>query len=112
MKTQIHNLADTGPPKFRDQKWHEVFDREAVSSNPMFATPINDERHPFTTYLGREALWSRLHTLSQVSLLTGSDKEAFISKFEANLADGDGDWNEEGEVAVHGSVYYAWTQRL
>lgn len=78
----------------------------------MFTTPIGTSKQPFKLWLQPEAIWSRVNTLSQVAILEGKDREEFVAKFNKLMTDGDVERNEKGEVAVHGSVYYAWSERL
>lgn len=110
IKQQIHLLPNMGPNRFRDAKWQEIFDKQGAS--PKFSTPIETAKVPFTLWLTPEALWDRVNTLSQVSILEGADREAFVAKFNKAVKEGDGEWNDKGEIAFHGHTFYAWTSRL
>lgn len=108
LKQLILDLPLSGPLRFREDKWSQVFDQ----GQKFFSVPIESQKVQHTTWLTREALWSRVNTLSQVSILEGGDKEAFIKKFNEFL-DGEGTiWNDKKEIAVHVNVFYAWTRRL
>lgn len=112
MKELIHSLPPGGPPRFRDDKWWEVFDRQSRAARHFFSTPVGEERLPFTVWLTKERLWDRINTLSHVAVLEGADRAAFVARFEQILKDGDGDWNDKGEVEFHGATTFAWTTRL
>lgn len=101
-----------GPSRFRDEKWSGVFEQQAKNASPMFSTPIQTVSVPFTLWLTPEALWDRVNTLSQVSILQGADREAFVAKFNKAIKEEDGEWNDKGEIAFHGHTFYAWTSRL
>lgn len=112
LNQQILDLPRFGPDRFRDDKWRQVYDRQATTQSPMFATPIGTAQQPFKLWLKPDAIWSRVNTLSQVAILKGTARERFIAKFNKLMSDGDCERNDKGEVAVHGCVYYAWTSRL
>ncbi|PNY24651.1 methyltransferase-like [Tolypocladium capitatum] len=112
MKELILSLPPGGPPRFRDDKWREVFDRQSRAAKPLFSTPAGEERLPFTVRLSKERLWDRINTLSQVAVLEGTDRAAFVARFEQILKDGDGNWNGKGEVEFHGTTSSTWTTRL
>lgn len=110
LKQQLNNLHAMGPGRFRDNLWYKVFDQPGAQA--LFTTPLATNRLPFSSNLTREVLWSRINTLSQVSVLEGTTREAFVQKFNQNLDNGEGEWNDHDEVAVHGWVYYTWTTKL
>ncbi|KAJ3486890.1 hypothetical protein NLG97_g6525 [Lecanicillium saksenae] len=112
IKQQILQLPDMGPTRFRDEKWPLVFEQQAKNASPMFSTPIETASVPFTLWLKPDALWDRINTLSQVSILEGADRDAFVTGFNKAVKEGDGDWNDKGEISFHGHTFYAWTSRL
>lgn len=104
----ILSLEPTGPPRFRENKWWNIFNE----GQPYFSTPIGTRRIQRTVWLSREALHSRLNTLSHVYILGAVDKAAFFKKVDEAL-DGEGtEFNEKKEIAVHTSVFYAWAKKL
>lgn len=109
-------LPADGPPRFRDDKWREVFERQAAERDEekrLVSTPIAEERLPFAVWRTRELLWDRVNTLSQVYMLErGGPREAFRARFDEILDGADGSWNDEGEIEFHGTTVYAWTTRL
>ncbi|PHH86284.1 hypothetical protein CDD83_10465 [Cordyceps sp. RAO-2017] len=112
LKQLVLELAPDGPPRFRDDKWWQVFERQSRADKPLFSTPIGQEKVAFEVWLSKERLWDRIDTLSQVATLQGASKEAFKARFEQILREGDGTWNEAGEIRFHGATVYAWTTRL
>lgn len=112
LNKQIVELDKFGPDRFRDDKWWQVFDRQGASPSPMFATPIGREKEPFKLWLTSETIWCRVNTLSQVAILEGDARKEFVAKFDKLMMDGDCERNDNGEVALHGAVHYAWAERL
>lgn len=112
IKQQILQLPDMGPNRFRDNKWPLVFEQQAKNAAPMFSTPIETTSVPFTLWLKPDALWDRVNTLSQISILAGAERDAFVAKFNKAVKEGDGEWNDQGEIAFHGHTFYSWTSRL
>lgn len=90
----------------------KIFDEQESFSEKLFAAPISTERKPFAHSLTRDALWKRLNTLSQIYILEGPAKQAFIANFDAYLNKDKEAWNASNEIEVHGNVFCAWTQRL
>lgn len=112
LKELVLGLDAAGPPRFRDDQWWHVFDRQSHVASPIFSTPIGQEKLPFKQWLSKGGLWDRVNTLSQVFTLQGESKEAFKARFAEILRDGDGRWNAKGEIEFHGVTVYAWTTRL
>lgn len=83
---------DDERPRFRHERWRQVFDRQTKSTpifttkaaNPLFSLPIGEEQIPFTVSLSKEDLWKRWRTLSQIAILDGDDLEVTISVRSAN----------------------------
>lgn len=73
---------------------------------------MGEDRVPWTVWLDDEALWRRMTTLSQVVLLTDAERGEFRKKLEEILAGEGVERNDEGEIAVHGFTYLAWTDRM
>lgn len=124
----VHSLAGDGQTRFRDMQWKEVLDSQMPANTlktvakfvvpgagddaPLFSVPIGEDTEPFTVWLGEEALWKRLCTLSQIAILEGAALEAFRARFAEILRNESVERNERGEVAVHGKTYFAWTSRV
>lgn len=79
---------------------------------PLFSDPISTDRVSFAVWLTLDGLWDRVNTLSWIAVLEGNDRKVYREKFERIVKEGDGKWNEKGEVEVHGCTFYAWTTRL
>ncbi|KAI0135124.1 S-adenosyl-L-methionine-dependent methyltransferase [Daldinia grandis] len=115
---------DDGLPRFRHQKWKEVFDQQ-LPSNPLqvikdtftdqlprFSLPLGEDSIKWTVWLSEEALASRLNTLSQIAVLKDDKREAWAKFFKETIQGDDVERNEKGEIAVHGVTFFAWTDRL
>lgn len=77
---EITWLFDDNHPRFRNEQWREVFDKQLSTTpftiqaaDPMFSLPIGEDSVGFTIWLGREAIWERYHTLSQIAVLKGEE---------------------------------------
>ncbi|KAI9171365.1 methyltransferase [Paramyrothecium foliicola] len=115
LNSLVHSMPTDGAPRFRQFVWADVFKQQAMDK-PLFTAPLEDESVSWTVKLGREALWDRFNTLSQVAVLQGEDRKAFRAQYDAILdegeGEGEGDWTEAGEIVVHGITYFAWTTKL
>jgi hypothetical protein len=111
LKQLILGLAPDGTDRFRDNKWRGVFERQARDPEALFATPLAEERTPFTAWRSGELLWERVQTLSQVAVLGPVERDAFRARFDEILSRGDQVW-KGGEVEFHGFTTYGWTRRL
>ncbi|TQS33394.1 hypothetical protein Golomagni_06263 [Golovinomyces magnicellulatus] len=108
VKEMILSLDPTGPPRFRENKWWKIFNE----GQKYFSIPIGTQRTQATVWLSREALHSRLNTLSHIFILDEARKADFFKKVDEAL-DGEGtEWNDKKEIAVHTSCFYAWTKKL
>ncbi|KAI1775633.1 S-adenosyl-L-methionine-dependent methyltransferase [Hypoxylon cercidicola] len=115
---------DDGLPRFRHQKWKEVFDQQLptnpvqaikdtfTNSLPRFSLPLGEGNTKWTVWLSEEALASRLNTLSQIAVLKGDEREAFVKLFKEIVQGDNVERNEKGEIAVHGQTFFFWTDRL
>ncbi|RWA12296.1 hypothetical protein EKO27_g2808 [Xylaria grammica] len=115
---------DDGLPRFRHQKWQEVFEQQppgnpvqAIRNTfadhlPRFSLPLGENNVKWAMWLSEEALWARINTLSQIAVLKGEEREAAIKTFKDTLQSDDVERNEKGEIVVHGVTYFAWTDRL
>lgn len=79
MKTIMWSFDDL-QPRFRHEKWHDVFDKQLSttpfsiqSADPLFSLPLGEQSEKFTSWLSPEAVWDRLHSLSQISVLEGEE---------------------------------------
>lgn len=76
---------DDGKPRFRHERWRNVFDEQirsgplsiTLTANPLFALPLGEHRHRWTVWLTREAIWNRFRTQSQIAVLP--DEESRVS---------------------------------
>ncbi|QUC18709.1 uncharacterized protein UV8b_02950 [Ustilaginoidea virens] len=102
VKQLVLALPPDGIDRFRDDKWWQVFERQASASEPYFAAPIGRETVSFTAWRTKELLWDRINTLSQVAVLRGHEKDMFKARFDEIFENGDQVWNDEGEVEFHG----------
>ncbi|KZZ94735.1 Methyltransferase type 11 [Moelleriella libera RCEF 2490] len=112
LKRIILPLKPDGTPRFRDDKWWEVFERQSRAAEAYFSTPIGQEKVPFAVWRTKDLLWDRVNTLSQVAILSKEDKAEFKAKFDDILKGNDQVWNDKGEVEFHGYLVYGWTTRL
>ena len=113
LNERIFTLPHFGPPRFRHYEWPQVFDRQAASAKPLFSTPIGQEKFPWTVWLEKEALWKRVNTLSHVFALEGEEAKAeFRRALDEDVVEGNGEFNEKGEVGVHGVTLLAWSKKL
>lgn len=106
------------------QRWKDIFDKQLPSNPfevvkntitdhlPRFSLPLGEGKVKWTVWLSKDALWSRLQTLSHIAVLKGDELENAKKVVEDALKEDDVERNEKGEVAVHGVTYYAWTDRL
>ncbi|KAI1336869.1 S-adenosyl-L-methionine-dependent methyltransferase [Xylariaceae sp. FL0016] len=114
---------DDGIPRFRHQKWKEVFEHapatpfQAVKDTftdhlPRFSLPLGEDTTKWTVWLTQDALWSRFATMSQIAVLKGQEREDAEKLFNETMNGADVEKNEKGEIAVHGVTYFVWTDRL
>jgi hypothetical protein len=103
----VLDAATDGQPRFRDQVWKDVFDHQS-----LFSVPIEQDQTRWAIRLSLETMWDRLHTLSHVAILGAEDKKEFRAKVEQIAKGGDGDWNDRGEIELHGLTVFYWTQRI
>ncbi|KAF2199651.1 S-adenosyl-L-methionine-dependent methyltransferase, partial [Delitschia confertaspora ATCC 74209] len=120
----IWSIAMDGLPRFRNEQWQGVFERQQKSNPlqiirdtfggdlPRFSLPLGEERIEWTVWLSEEALWGRINTLSQVAVLQGEQKEAGYRLFKETLQAEDVQRNEKGEIALHGWTFLAWTDKI
>lgn len=110
---------DDGAPRFRNEKWRQVFDDQNAGNplslhfaNPLFGLPLGEGSVDFETSLSKEALWSRMRTLSQFAILEGKELERVRKTFFDSL-DSDGTQIDEGGlVAIHGHTVFFWTSKI
>ena len=70
-------------PRFRHEKWREVFD-EQVKSGPMalltagdqlFSLPLAEHEERYEIWLPKEKVWERYNTMSHIAILEGEERE-------------------------------------
>ncbi|KAI0409631.1 methyltransferase [Xylaria palmicola] len=115
---------DDGLPRFRHQKWKEVFEDQpptnpiqAITNGladrlPRFSLPLGQSSVKWAMWLSEEALWARINTLSQIAVLKGEERDTAVKTFNDILRGDDVEKNSKGDIAVHGVTYYAWTDRI
>ena len=82
LKDIIWSTDDTDP-RFRNEKWHQVFDDQLKispmtiqSADPLFSLPIGRHTEEWTVWLPcKEAVWERFHTISHIANLKGNHLE-------------------------------------
>ncbi|KAK8088256.1 methyltransferase [Apiospora hydei] len=106
------------------KKWKDVFQQQLpgnplqaladtlTNQLPRFSLPIGEKTSKWTVWLTEDALWSRLSTLSQIAVLKGEEKEAAVKVFKEAMQSDDVERNGDGEIALHGVTYFAWTDRI
>jgi hypothetical protein len=103
-KQVFENQQDTTPL----QTLKHNFSRQM----PTFSLPIGEEDVKWTVWLTDEAIWSRYTTLSQIANLKEDRKEEVRKQVFEALKEAGVERNAQGEVAVHGVTYLAWTSRI
>ncbi|KAI1457441.1 S-adenosyl-L-methionine-dependent methyltransferase [Annulohypoxylon moriforme] len=115
---------DDGLPRFRHQKWKDVFDQQIpttplqvlkdtfTDSLPKFSLPRGEDSVKWTVWLSEQELSLRLNTLSQIAVLKGDEREAWDKLFKEVIEGDDVERNEKGQIAVHGITFFMWTDRL
>jgi hypothetical protein len=66
----------------------------------------------WSVWLTRDGLWDRINTLNWNAIREGEARREFEEKFDEILKNGDGNWNDKGEVEVHACTFFAWAERL
>lgn len=104
---------DDSSPRFRHEKWRQVFEDQSTSGqSPLFSVPLNEAALEFTSWLSKEDLWGRLRTLSQLAILEGEELQKVRGTFEESLKRPGTEVDEAGRVAVHGRTVLYWTQKV
>ncbi|GAB7345307.1 hypothetical protein MBLNU457_3664t2 [Dothideomycetes sp. NU457] len=111
---------DDEQPRFRHQKWKQVFDQQTASgplalitsSEPLFSLPIAVHEDSWTVWLPEDKVWDRLSTLSQIAILEGEERERVHKIFVGSIASEDTERNEQGDLAIHGGTVAAWTSKI
>ncbi|KAK4192627.1 putative methyltransferase [Podospora australis] len=104
----IRSIPSDGQPRFRDGVW-----RTALESHDhgQFSLPFGEKGFKWTVWLSEDALWSRINTLSQVSVLEGKAREAAMEVFQEALQTDDVE-KDEGKIALHGVTYFVWSHKV
>ena len=105
-------------------EWKQIFEKQQDSTPlqtlkntfthhlPTFSLPLGEDITKWTVYLTEEGVWFRYSTLSQIANLDATRKEEVRKRLFDALRGNDVERNEEGEIAVHGVTYMAWTSRV
>lgn len=120
----IITFLDDGEPRFRHQRWMDVFKAQqdtaplqtlvdtSTHRPPQFSLPLGEETVKWTVWLTEEGVWERYLTLSQIAVLVATERENVRRQVFEALKGDDVERNESGEVALHGVTYFAWTSRV
>ncbi|GAB7349518.1 hypothetical protein MBLNU459_g0223t2 [Dothideomycetes sp. NU459] len=119
----LHDIIwslDDNAPRFRHEKWRQVFDEQlesnplsiATSAEPLFSLPLGEHIERWEIWLTKEAVWDRFNTLSHVAMLEGEEKQRIHKIFTDAINGKDVETNDKGEVAVHGMTISAWTTKI
>lgn len=123
LKDIIISIED-GHSRFRHMTWKEVFEahqdatplqtlKDTFNQNlPKFSLPLGEENVKWVHWLSEEGIWSRFSTLSQIANLKEDQRENVQNVVMEALRGDDVDRNSNGEVALHGITYLAWTSRV
>jgi hypothetical protein len=72
-------------PRFRNQQWQKVFEDQLESTpatiqaaDPLFSLPLGKESVEWSTWLTKEGVWDRFHTISHVAVLEGEELEVSV----------------------------------
>ncbi|KAI1612300.1 S-adenosyl-L-methionine-dependent methyltransferase [Exophiala viscosa] len=110
---------DDNQPRFRHEKWREVFDEQNRSNpltlhfaDPLFGLPVGERSVDFETWLSKDDVWARLRTLSQIAVLEGDELEKVKKMFFDSVNSPDTETDEHGRVAVHGRTVFFWTSKI
>lgn len=78
---------DDNEPRFRHEKWRQVFD-DQIKSTPLslikandqyWSLPLGEHQEEYQVWLSKEQVWERYNTLSQISSLEGDAREVCIA---------------------------------
>lgn len=103
---------DDHSPRFRHEKWRKVFEDQLESSTPFFKVPLAEDSVDFETWLSKDAVWSRLRTLSQLAILEGEGLERVRKTFFDSVNSAETRTDESGRIAVHGRTVFLWTSKV
>lgn len=110
---------DDDQPRFRHQKWKNIFDEQAASNpltlhlaDPLFSLPIGETSLEYETPLWKDDVWKRLRTLSQLAILEGRELEQVKKTFSDAIDGPDTVSDDTGRVVLHGRTWLAWTSRI
>ncbi|EXJ96068.1 hypothetical protein A1O1_01194 [Capronia coronata CBS 617.96] len=102
---------DDNSPRFRHEKWRQVFDDQAESTT-LFRMPLAEDSVNFETCLQKDAVWSRLRTLSQLAVLEGEALEEVRKQFFESVNSANTETDESGRIVVHGRTVFFWTSKV
>ncbi len=79
---------DDDQPRFRHEKWRQVFD-EQVKATPLsllvasddeqlFSLPLAEHVERFEVVLSKEQIWQRFNTLSHIAILEGEEQKVSL----------------------------------
>ncbi|KAI4169130.1 MAG: hypothetical protein LQ343_005924 [Gyalolechia ehrenbergii] len=110
---------DDQHPRFRHEQWRQVFDRQLSSNpftiqaaDPLFSLPLGEKSVEFVYWLHPEAIWDRFRSLSQIAVLEGGELSSVKDKIFAAMNASSVEKNGNGDLPLHGRVFYAWTSAI
>ena len=110
---------DDNMPRFRHEKWRKVFDDQnqdslfsLTTSETLFGLPLGEDVVKFETWLPKDDIWKRIHTLSQIAVLEGEDLEQVKKTFWSAIDAEETVVDDKGRVAVHGQTFIVWTSKI
>ncbi|KAI5838981.1 S-adenosyl-L-methionine-dependent methyltransferase [Morchella snyderi] len=93
-------------PRYKNNEWAGAF------TPPTTFSALQEKIFEVEIWLGKEALWRRLGTLSNIANLGEGDRGELRKGFDEILEGEDVQRNDEGEIAVHYIVHTAWATKL
>lgn len=118
MREKMWELDD-GLPRFRNEKWKDVFDEQAQGNpislhmaDPMFGLPIGEDSMDVEVWMEKEKLLERFRTYSQVANLNVDGLKSFEKTFWEAVDDVQTKVDDQGRIAVHGKVVWAWASKI
>ncbi|KAL8723644.1 MAG: hypothetical protein Q9225_000087 [Loekoesia sp. 1 TL-2023] len=110
---------DDKHPRFRHEKWRQVFDKQLSSTpftiqaaDPLFSLPLGEDSVEFVSWLHPETIWDRFRSLSQIAGLGSEELAGVKDMVFAAITSPDVERNDNGELPLHGRVVYAWTSSV
>jgi len=103
----LDHLAPEDNVRFRNGIWRNAFKDAAEFGK------LNEGSVEWTVPLGKEELWKRFRTLSQIAAMEEGTKELAETRSVFDQAiDGEGtEVDQDGKIVVRGSTIYCWAEK-